>query len=194
VDGAFGMTPRRPARPSNHVRPQGTVGTLRHYIRDIVYGANDGVITTFAAVAGVEGGALPSYAVIVVGVANLIADGLSMGVGNYLSIRANESAREADNLPEEEAEPVRHAIATFLAFAAAGTVPLLPYIVRWSPGLQNAAATIGTLLTLFGVGAARGVITDRRWLRSGVQMLGLGIVVGIAAYGAGAIAAHALRN
>jgi VIT1/CCC1 family predicted Fe2+/Mn2+ transporter len=58
----------------------------RHYIRDLIYGANDGVITTFAVVAGVTGGALSARAVLIVGVANLLADGLSMGVGNYLSI------------------------------------------------------------------------------------------------------------
>ena len=188
------MTPRPAIRPSTHLRPHGTLATLRHYIRDIVYGANDGVITTFAAVAGVEGGALPSAAVIVVGVANLIADGLSMGVGNYLSIRANESAREADNLPEEEAEPIRHAIATFLAFVAAGTVPLLPYMAGWPPAAQSASATAGTLLTLFGVGAARGVITGKRWWRTGAQMLALGVIVGLAAYAAGAVAARALRH
>jgi VIT1/CCC1 family predicted Fe2+/Mn2+ transporter len=73
-------------RPSLHVEPEGFVATTRHYIRDLMYGANDGVITTFAVVAGVTGGALSARAVLIVGVANLLADGLSMGVGNYLSI------------------------------------------------------------------------------------------------------------
>ena len=65
-------------------------------------------------------------AVLIVGVANLFADGLSMGVGNYLSIRSNESARAAQDLPEEEASPSRHGLATFLAFFAAGVIPLCP--------------------------------------------------------------------
>lgn len=181
-------------RPSNHRQPHGMVATLRHYIRDLVYGANDGVITTFAAVAGVEGGGLPAFAVIIVGVANLVADGLSMGVGNYLSIRANESAREADNLPEEEAEPVRHAVATFLAFVVAGAVPLVPYTLGWSPVVQNAGASLGALATLFGVGAARGVVTRKPWWRTGAEMLMLGVIVGVAAYVAGAVAARALRH
>ena len=73
-------------RPSLHVEPEGFVATTRHYIRDLIYGANDGVITTFAVVAGVTGGALSARAVLILGVANLLADGLSMGVGNYLSI------------------------------------------------------------------------------------------------------------
>src|SRR5690242_3953689 len=67
------------SRESLHVTPHGAVATTRHYIRDIVYGANDGIITTFAVVAGVAGGALPNLAVLIIGAANLAADGVSMG-------------------------------------------------------------------------------------------------------------------
>ena len=45
-------------RRSLHEEPVGAVGIARHYIRDLVYGANDGLITTFAVVAGVVGGGL----------------------------------------------------------------------------------------------------------------------------------------
>ena len=48
----------RMPRPSLHREPAGVVQIARHYIRDMVYGANDGIITTFAVVAGVTGGAL----------------------------------------------------------------------------------------------------------------------------------------
>ena len=50
-------------------------------MRDLVYGANDGIITTFAVVAGVAGGALSARAVLIVGGANLIADALAMLAG-----------------------------------------------------------------------------------------------------------------
>src|SRR5688572_31672386 len=59
--------------PSLRVEPEGFVATTRRYIRDLIYGANDGVITTFPVVAGVTGGALFSRAVLVVGAANLLA-------------------------------------------------------------------------------------------------------------------------
>ena len=101
-------------RPSVHRTPHGAYQTLQHYVADLIYGTNDGILTTFAIVAGVSGGDLSSSAVLIVGVANLFADGLSMGVGNYLSIRARESALEAQHLPEEEAYPVRHGLAHIL--------------------------------------------------------------------------------
>lgn len=60
---------------------QRTGGT---YISDMVFGANDGIVTTFAVVAGSTGAGLSSAVIIILGFANLLADGLSMGMGNFL--------------------------------------------------------------------------------------------------------------
>ena len=181
--------PTKRARGSNHVEPRGLTAVARHYVRDVVYGANDGIVTTFAVVAGVAGGALTPAAVLVVGAANLAADGLSMGVGNYLAIRAHESALEADDLPEEEAFPARHGIATFLAFVAAGAMPLLPYALGLSPDVRGYASGFLSLTTLFAVGAVRTAFTSGQWWKVGLEVMAFGAAVGAAAYGAGAIAA-----
>jgi vacuolar iron transporter family protein len=180
--------PRGVTRLSVHQEPHGPTAIARHYIRDLIYGANDGLITTFAVVAGVSGGALSSRSVIIIGVANLVADGLSMGVGNYLSIRSHESARAAQGLVEEEASPARHGTATVLAFVAAGSIPLVPYVL---PGLDHraVASIVMTFSALFGIGALRSFVTIDRWSVGGFEMLGLGAVVAAAAYAAGAVAA-----
>jgi vacuolar iron transporter family protein len=176
-------------RPSLHVVPRGPRATMQHYIRDLVYGANDGIITTFAVVAGVTGGALSTRAVLIVGVANLLADGLSMGVGNYLGIRAEEGSRELQGLPEAEASPARHGLATFLAFVAAGVLPLAPYLSSAPPRVLFAASVGVTLAGLFGMGAARSIFSQESWWVTGLEMLGLGMVVALVAFGAGALAA-----
>jgi VIT1/CCC1 family predicted Fe2+/Mn2+ transporter len=181
------------SRGSLHVEPQGTVAVARHYIRDLVYGANDGVITTFAVVAGVTGGTLEPITVLVLGVANLLADGLSMGVGNYLGIRSDERVREAQQLPEQEAFPIKHGVATFLAFVTAGAVPLLPYLFSGAASNGFVWSTALSLTVLFVVGAARARIGAGRWWTSGLEMFGLGVVVGTAAYGAGALVARLLE-
>ena len=180
------------ARTSHHVTPTDAVSIARHYLGDLVYGANDGIITTFAVVAGVAGGALSHTAVLIVGAANLAADGLSMAVGNFQSIRARESAREAANLPEEESEPFKHAGATFLAFVIAGAVPLVPYLLPVRAAHEFRWSAVATLAALFAVGAARSAVTLERWWKTGLEMLSLGIVVATLAYAAGALVSAAV--
>lgn len=86
------------------------------YIGEAVYGALDGIVTTFAVVAGVEGARLSSGIVLILGFANLIGDGLSMGVGSYLSTKSrreyerSERERERweiENYPDGEIEEVK---------------------------------------------------------------------------------------
>ena len=178
-------------RPSLHQVPIGPTAIARHYIRDVVYGANDGLITTFAVVSGVAGGSLSTIAVIVVGAANLVADGISMGAGNFLAIRADERAREAADLPEQEAFPWKHAAATLVAFVVAGAIPLAPYLML---GVEQRLlwSSVMTFGALFLLGAARALVTVDRWWRSGLETLGLGLVVAAAAYWAGRLGAIAM--
>lgn len=180
-------------RISLHVEPEGTVAVARHYIRDLVYGANDGIITTFAVVAGVAGGSLSHVAVLIVGAANLAADGVAMGVGNLLAIRAHESALAVEGRPEEETYPWKHGTATLVAFVSAGAVPLLPYMLPIADSHRLLWSALLTMASLFGVGVARAAVTRDRWWRTGFEMLLLGGVVAVAAYGAGALVAAILR-
>jgi VIT1/CCC1 family predicted Fe2+/Mn2+ transporter len=181
-------------RKSLHVEPRTALGVAQHYVRDVVYGANDGVITTFAVVAGVTGGTLAPVTVLVLGVANLLADGLSMGVGNYLGIRSDERVREAQQLPEQEAFPIRHGLATFVAFAAAGAVPLLPYVFSDVATNLFAMSTGLSLAVLFLVGAARARVGTGSWWANGLEMLVLGVIVGGVAYYAGAFVSGLAQN
>lgn len=86
------------------------------HLADAVLGATDGIVTTFAVVAGATGAYLSPGVVLIMGFANLVADGFSMAVGNYLGARSQqeywrEERRremwEIENLPEAEREEVR---------------------------------------------------------------------------------------
>ena len=175
------------ARVSNHVEPVGAIETARHYIRELIYGANDGIITTFAVVAGVAGGGLPLSAVLIIGAANLVADGLSMGVGSYLAIRAHESVLASQALPEQEARPFRHGAATFAAFVAAGCIPLVPYAIPPLPLDRFAASIVLTMLALFTVGALRSLISNARWWLAGLEIFALGAIVAAVAFASGSV-------
>ena len=74
------------------------VSIFQSYLKEIVYGGNDGIVTTFAIVAGFAGAQLSAASpmgyvtVLLFGFANLFADGLSMGLGNFLSIRSEKDS------------------------------------------------------------------------------------------------------
>jgi VIT1/CCC1 family predicted Fe2+/Mn2+ transporter len=69
-------------------------GPAHSYLRDWVYGAIDGTVTTFAVVAGVMGAELAAVVILILGVANLFADGFSMAISNFLGTRAEDERRQ----------------------------------------------------------------------------------------------------
>ncbi|CAN0317694.1 unnamed protein product, partial [Discosporangium mesarthrocarpum] len=66
-----------------------------------VFGALDGILTSFAIVAGAAGGGLSSGVILILGVSNMIADGLSMGLGEYLSAKAMNEYIDVERQREE---------------------------------------------------------------------------------------------
>jgi VIT1/CCC1 family predicted Fe2+/Mn2+ transporter len=89
---------------------------VKWHFEDFIYGSFDGSITTFAIVAGAIGASLSPTVVVILGFANLFADGFSMAVGNYQASRARieyiqkERAREEweiDNMEETERQEIR---------------------------------------------------------------------------------------
>lgn len=90
--------------------------TAGAYIADFIYGANDGLITTFAIISASAGAEISAGIIIVLGLANLIADGFSMATSNYLGIKSRRNfeldqkrieAFEIEDHPEEEKREIR---------------------------------------------------------------------------------------
>ena len=164
----------------------GDIESSGAYLAEVIYGANDGIVTTFAVVAGVAGAALDPGVVVVLGVANLLADGFSMGMSNFLSRRSAVAYEEVagNDVDDDGKPPVYTAAVTFLAFVVAGWTPLVPYIFELQPLFQLSIGA--TAVAFFAVGASRTVVTRRGWLYSGTEMLAVGMVAAGVAYGTGA--------
>ncbi|MBI1957094.1 MAG: VIT1/CCC1 transporter family protein [Candidatus Niyogibacteria bacterium] len=154
------------------------------YLKDVVYGANDGIVTTFAVVAGVAGASLSPVVVILLGLANLFGDGFSMAASSFLAYRSERDFYRKEKTSHWEAEnpqPTKSAVATFIAFVGAGFLPILPYLGMGADGnaFQWSAITAG--ISFFIVGALRTFFTARSWVWSGLEMLAVGgIASGIA--------------
>jgi len=91
-------------------------GTKHSYLRDWVYGGIDGSVTTFAIISSVEGANFTQKAIIIFGIANILADGFSMAASNFLGTQSEQEElehwrevekRHVSQHPEGETEEVR---------------------------------------------------------------------------------------
>jgi VIT1/CCC1 family predicted Fe2+/Mn2+ transporter len=159
---------------------------LGHYVRDVVNGALDGVITTVAVLAGAEGAALGARVGLILGLANLLGDGISMGASNYLGLRS-ELEQTGGSIAAEA--PWRHGLATLAAFMLVGAVPLGGYLLAPAAGIGifPAAVALG-VVALAIAGAVRSKYVGKSAQRSAIEMLAVGIAAGGAAFLVGRLA------
>jgi len=153
------------------------------FLKSTIYGGLDGIITTFAVVAGVIGASLDSSIILILGFANLVADGISMAVGDYMSTKS-----EQEYVKKKNAEPWHLGAITFISFAVFGFVPLLAYVIDAAFGFgfnlfHTSIALTG--LALFGLGAIKTYVTKTHWFKGGVEMLAVGSIAAVAAYAIG---------
>lgn len=213
----------------------------RGILRDLVYGAIDGSVTTFAIVAGVAGAGLSPFVIVALGIANVLADGFSMAAGNYSGTKAEldnihrvraieerhirrypdgerREVREillqmgldgpvlddatraitADRdswidlmlqgeygLSGVDPHPMRAALATFMAFLAAGFIPLLPFLLGAERAFELSA--VMTMTVFFAIGAFKSRWSLAPWWRSGIETFLIGGLAASIAFAVGTL-------
>ena len=148
-------------------------------LRATLLGGVDGVITSFAIVVAAYGGGVAQRSVLALGLASVAADGLSMGISEYLS---NYSERVATNKTRSYLQPLYAGLACFGSFVLFGLVPLLTYVATDGVILS---ATMFALVELMLLGAGRTVFSGEPLLRGLMQTALLGSCAGAVAYGVG---------
>jgi len=214
-------------------------GPSVNYLRDWIYGGIDGAVTTFAIMAGVVGAELSAGVVLVLGVANLVADGFSMAASNYAGTKSehddferikNVELRHIRNYPEGEKEEIRQiykqkgfegkeleqivelitakedmwlevmlseeyglteiqrspmlaALATFVAFAICGSVPLIPFVFGFDNSSLIASIMVG--FVFLAIGAVKSRWSMQSWWASAIETFAIGMSAAGIAYAIG---------
>jgi VIT1/CCC1 family predicted Fe2+/Mn2+ transporter len=154
----------------------------KYHLGNIVYGANDGIITTFAVVSAAAGAGLTATIIVILGIANLAADGFSMGASKYLSLRSEQAVGQ-----ERGRRPLADGVATFLAFVTAGTLPLIPFFVPGTAEHAFLVSSFAAAAAFYVVGSARSLVTGANSVSSGLEMLVVGGTAAMIAYGLGSV-------
>jgi vacuolar iron transporter family protein len=149
---------------------------------DGVFAASDGIVTTFAIVAGAAGAQFSTNVVLILGFANLLADGFSMASGNYLGVKSEleYEKNEGDKVVESSSAPIRHGVVTFFTFNLAGFIPLAPFVIGVERGFAMSTVLVG--VALFLVGALRSRFTKRNIFFSGFESFAVGGFAAFVAY------------
>lgn len=145
-------------------------------VNSAVLAANDGVTTTFAVVAGSLGASLSPTVVIILGFANLFADGLSMSTGSYLGLKS-ELEVEGERVGNK---PLKNALVTFLSFVFFGFIPLVPYVFKLKTTFTTSSLLV--VASLIAVGIFRSFFTEKSKFRCVLENVGIGGVAAIVAY------------
>lgn len=162
---------------------------IEENLREFVYGGMDGAVTTFAVVTGAAGANLGARTILILGFANVFADGFSMAVGSYLSEKSDQdlSISKGESKKGDHESPVAASVATFVSFLLVGFIPLSVYTLDFAFGwdLGNDALIWSILLTLLAfaaIGYLRGRITKIDKARAVLESLGLGLAAAMISY------------
>ncbi len=163
----------------------------RKYLPEFVYGSIDGVITTFAVISGAMGASLAPVVILILGFANLFADGFSMAVSNFLSTRSERALDKQDGENHHHSKnPIRTAFATFVSFVFIGFIPLLSFVVAnvnpWVDANKFFISIVLAGAAFLVIGAVRGHITRRHPAGAAITTLLIGGTAAAIAFGVGA--------
>lgn len=141
------------------------------YLRNFIFGVEDSLVSTVGLLAGVASASATKQTILVTGLVLIVVEGISMGIGSFLS---EETTEEMTGKKLAGGEAVKGALIMFSSYCLAGFIPLFPYLI-WS---GNSAIYISVFLSLFGLGML-GFGTSLRYhrpqpLRRAIKMFALG--------------------
>lgn len=156
------------------------------YVRNFVFGVEDGLASTVGLLSGVAAAGMPLSAIYLTGLTLIFVEAFSMAAGSFLSEYSGEEFLRRSETGLKR--PFLDGSVMFCSYFVSGFIPLFPYLI-----LQGERAfwvsVIVSLLALFLLGVTGGVLSKTGLLRGGIRML----IIGGIAIGVGVIIGKAVR-
>lgn len=159
------------------------------FLREIVFGANDGVVTAIGFLVGIAGTVGQQSIIVLAGSLTIIAGAASMALGNYLGVKSQNEYNRANNEKWQENNPVVAGSVMGISYLIAGIPPLIPFIFVTPTPRALIMSIILAVLVMALIGFIRWVL-NKGSLGSKV---GETIIIGLIAAGIGFLAGEVLN-
>lgn len=149
----------------------------KNYLQSAIFGINDALVSTTGVIVGISAGTSNKSIIILAGVVTILVEALSMGSGQYLSLK---SAQQLQN-SKEHGEAMVSGVIMFFGYIIGGLVPLLP-ILLLPVDQSRIAAIVGALIGLFALGYVKGKIVKVSPIRSAIEIFvigGIATIIGL---------------
>lgn len=170
----------------------GRVNREASFLRDAVFASTDGLVTTFAVASGSMGAGLSNKIIVILGLANLIADGISMALGIFLGAKSEvEMEKKMHNGHWKQDAPFMQGILTFISFVLSGFIPLIPFVFKYDNAV--AYSVLYVFITLIVIGVLKSLVVKKPVVKAVFEMVVVGGLAASAAYFVGDLSEKFLR-
>lgn len=163
--------------------------TILIEIREIVFGLEDGMVSTLGAVTGLAGATDSQALVIVSGFVIIAVESLSMAAGTYLSNKSEQRAEDIahNHNHNHNKNPIKDGAYMGFSYIVGGTIPLYPYWF-FPVHLAIPLSIVSVVIALFALGFYSGKLTRINPLRNGLEMISISLSAAVLGYIVGKIA------
>lgn len=167
---------------TNGIKPYSKhlLGIKVEQIRDQIFGATDGTISTLAVIAGVAGATSGNFIVLVAGASAMLAEAISMGFSSYSAAKT----KEAITGRKKQRSPIIEGVEFWLATMGGGFVPIIPFLFI-SSGLNLILSVVLSTIFLFAIGANAARLVGNGVLWTGFRTAIIGLIAAAITYAVG---------
>ena len=162
------------------------------FLREIIFGLEDGLVSTLGAITGIAGATSNQPLVIISGFVVVAVESLSMAAGTYLSNKSETEANNAINHQKQKigSQPIKDGIFMGISYIIGGSLAMVSYFILPLPQAMI-GAVVTVVITLLIIGYLKGKLTQTKPVKSAIEMATVSLLAALLGYTIGKLAALA---